>query len=355
MCTGGELAVALRGRLPGRADRAARQQQVGRPSCARGVDAGVGRIVVDSFDEIDRLAGCAVAARRRASGCWSGSPSASRRTPTSSSPPRTRTRSSASRSPAATRSRPCAGCSRAPGLRAGRAALAHRLADLRHRRLRGRRAPGGRAARADPRRARRRAAGARPRRRLRHRLHQPTTTRSTPPTMAAALRAIVDARVRGGRAAPCRGSRSSRAGRSSGPATSRSTRSARSSGRSTGAAHLRLRRRRHERQHPHRALRRRLHRASLASRRPTRRRCWPGSSGKHCESGDIVVKDACLPADVAPGDLLAVAATGAYCRSMASNYNHVPRPPVVAVARRRGPGRACAARPRTTCSRWTSG
>jgi diaminopimelate decarboxylase len=53
--------------------------------------------------------------------------------------------------------------------------------------------------------------------------------------------------------------------------------------------------------------------------------------GKHCESGDIVVRDAWLPGDVAPGDLLAVAATGAYCRSMASNYNHVPRPPVVAV------------------------
>jgi diaminopimelate decarboxylase len=53
--------------------------------------------------------------------------------------------------------------------------------------------------------------------------------------------------------------------------------------------------------------------------------------GKHCESGDIVVRDAFLPADTAPGDLLAVPATGAYCRSMASNYNHVPRPPVVAV------------------------
>ena len=53
--------------------------------------------------------------------------------------------------------------------------------------------------------------------------------------------------------------------------------------------------------------------------------------GKHCESGDIVVRDSWLPADLAPGDLVAVAATGAYCRSMASNYNHVPRPPVVAV------------------------
>ena len=53
--------------------------------------------------------------------------------------------------------------------------------------------------------------------------------------------------------------------------------------------------------------------------------------GKHCESGDILVRHAYLPSDLAPGDLLAVAATGAYCRSISSNYNHVPRPPVVAV------------------------
>ena len=53
--------------------------------------------------------------------------------------------------------------------------------------------------------------------------------------------------------------------------------------------------------------------------------------GKHCESGDVVVYDVDLPADTARGDLLAVPATGAYGRSMASNYNHVPRPPVLAV------------------------
>jgi diaminopimelate decarboxylase len=53
--------------------------------------------------------------------------------------------------------------------------------------------------------------------------------------------------------------------------------------------------------------------------------------GKHCETGDIVVKDAMLPSDIAPGDLLAVAATGAYCRSMASNYNYLPRPAVIGV------------------------
>jgi len=53
--------------------------------------------------------------------------------------------------------------------------------------------------------------------------------------------------------------------------------------------------------------------------------------GKHCESGDVVVKDEFLPSDLAAGDLLAVPGTGAYCRSMASQYNHVPRPPVIAV------------------------
>jgi diaminopimelate decarboxylase len=53
--------------------------------------------------------------------------------------------------------------------------------------------------------------------------------------------------------------------------------------------------------------------------------------GKHCESGDIVVKHEFLPSDIAPGDLVAVPATGAYGRSMASNYNHALRPPVVVV------------------------
>jgi len=53
--------------------------------------------------------------------------------------------------------------------------------------------------------------------------------------------------------------------------------------------------------------------------------------GVHCEGGDILVRDEFLPADVRPGDLLAIPASGAYSRSMASNYNHVPRPPVVSV------------------------
>ena len=53
--------------------------------------------------------------------------------------------------------------------------------------------------------------------------------------------------------------------------------------------------------------------------------------GKHCESGDIVVRDTWVSDDVAPGDLLGVAATGAYCYSMSSRYNLIGRPAVVAV------------------------
>ncbi|MEB3051782.1 diaminopimelate decarboxylase [Mycolicibacter sp. MYC123] len=53
--------------------------------------------------------------------------------------------------------------------------------------------------------------------------------------------------------------------------------------------------------------------------------------GKHCESGDIIVRDTWVPDEVGPGDLVAVAATGAYCYSMSSRYNLLTRPAVVAV------------------------
>ena len=51
--------------------------------------------------------------------------------------------------------------------------------------------------------------------------------------------------------------------------------------------------------------------------------------GKHCESGDVLVRDACVPEDLEVGDVLATPVTGAYGHAMASNYNKVPRPPVV--------------------------
>ena len=72
--------------------------------------------------------------------------------------------------------------------------------------------------------------------------------------------------------------------------------------------------------------------ARLASRTGTGDPVLVRVVGKHCESGDIVVDHEYLPGDLAPGDLLAVPATGAYCAPLSSNYNHVPRPPIVAVA-----------------------
>jgi diaminopimelate decarboxylase len=70
---------------------------------------------------------------------------------------------------------------------------------------------------------------------------------------------------------------------------------------------------------------------TLASRRSEAEPRLSRVVGRHCESGDIVVLDEYLPADVVPGDLIAVPGTGAYCRSLSSQYNHTPRPPVVAV------------------------
>ncbi|HEV7171590.1 diaminopimelate decarboxylase [Pedococcus sp.] len=70
---------------------------------------------------------------------------------------------------------------------------------------------------------------------------------------------------------------------------------------------------------------------TLASRRSEGAPRLARVVGRHCESGDIVVMDEYLPDDISAGDLVAVPGTGAYCRSMASQYNHTPRPPVVAV------------------------
>ena len=71
--------------------------------------------------------------------------------------------------------------------------------------------------------------------------------------------------------------------------------------------------------------------AVLANRRSQRSAVLCRVVGKHCESGDIVVMDEYLPADIVPGDLIAVPGTGAYCRSLSNQYNHTPRPPVIAV------------------------
>lgn len=73
--------------------------------------------------------------------------------------------------------------------------------------------------------------------------------------------------------------------------------------------------------------------ATLASRRSDAPPMLTRVAGKHCEAGDILISEVLLPKDLHRDDLLAIPATGAYCWSLSSNYNYVPRPPVVAVNR----------------------
>ncbi|OBK24216.1 diaminopimelate decarboxylase [Mycobacterium asiaticum] len=74
---------------------------------------------------------------------------------------------------------------------------------------------------------------------------------------------------------------------------------------------------------------------ALANRHPLVSRQLVTVAGRHCEAGDEIARDVELPTDVRPGDLLAVAGTGAYHHSMASTYNLVGRPPLVSVGRGR--------------------
>ena len=71
--------------------------------------------------------------------------------------------------------------------------------------------------------------------------------------------------------------------------------------------------------------------AFLANRSSTAELISSRVVGKHCETGDILISEINLPSDIKAGDLLAIPATGAYGRSMASNYNHIARPAVITV------------------------
>ena len=114
VCSGGELTVALRaGFDPGRIGYHGNNKSYA--ELRRAVDAGVGRIIVDCFTEIERLTQITARPRPHRPGDGAGDRRASRRTPTSTSPPPTRTRSSGSRSPAATRSRRSARSGRPSG------------------------------------------------------------------------------------------------------------------------------------------------------------------------------------------------------------------------------------------------
>ena len=334
VCTGGELAVARARRVPGGADRLPRQQQDRRRDPRRPSSTASGGSSLDSFEEIERVAAVADRARTSSRPSWSGSPSASRRTPTSSSPPPTRTRSSASARRRATRPRPCAGSSRTAtscdllGLHSHIGSQIFDTAgfEVAARRLVGLHAEVAREHGVAP-------ARARPRRRVRHRLHlraHPARPRGcSPRRWPTSSRASAGPSVTA--ASPgCRGSPSSPGARSPGPSTFTlyEVGTVKDVDLDDGhRAHVRRGRRRHERQHPHRALRRRL---LLHARRAGAPRAEPALVrvvGRHCESGDIVVLDEYLPADVRPGDLIAVPGTGAYCRQPVEPVQPHPQAP----------------------------
>jgi diaminopimelate decarboxylase len=72
----------------------------------------------------------------------------------------------------------------------------------------------------------------------------------------------------------------------------------------------------------------------VAAERLNDKPTWKASlAGMHCEQGDVLIEECVLPETLFPGDILAVAGTGAYSYSMASNYNRVPRPAVVLIDR----------------------
>ena len=160
------------GRLRPRADRLPRQQQDHRRAAPRASTAGVGRIVVDSFHEIERLAAVTqeLGATARVMVRVTAGVEAHTHEYIATAHEDQKFGFSITSGRRAGRRTPGAGRA---GAGAARAALAHRLADLRHLRVRGRRPAGAVAARPGVRRARRDDARARPRRRLRHRLHHP--------------------------------------------------------------------------------------------------------------------------------------------------------------------------------------
>ena len=331
VCTGGELAVALRAGVPG--------ERIGLhgnnksdAELRRALAAGVGRIVVDSLEEVDRVADLAAEARRPRRILLRVTVGVEAHTheyiATAHEDQKFGLSITGGVAAEAVRR------ALAPaGAGAPRPAQPHRVADLRHRRFRGRRPPRARPARRDPRtstasscRSSTSAAGS----------ASPTrasTIRRTRRTWRRAWREIVERECRSLGIAPPR--ISVEPGRAiAGPSTFTLY--------EVGAVKDVLL--------DHGARRRYVavdggmsdnirtalydadYSCTLASRRVVGAgRSSPASWASTARAGTSSSATSSCPADVARGDLLAVPGTGAYCRSMASQYNHVPRPPVVAV------------------------
>ena len=334
VCTGGELAVAHAGRHARASGSActATTSRVAEIEQALALRRGPDRRRLLRRDRAASPTSPAGSASSRRS--WSGSPSASRRTPTSSSRPPTRTRSSASRSAGGDAAEAVAPHPRRGPTRSSCSGCTATSARRSSTRPASRCPPGGcsactrrspastasscpsstsAAASASPTRpsttrCRRRDLGGRHGRDRRPRVPGRRRRR------AADLDRARPGHRRPEHLHPLRG-RHRQGGRP----------------RRRRRARLRLRRRRDERQHPHRPLRRRLllHPGQPASAGAAR--CSPASSASTARAATSSSRTSSCPATSRAGDLLAVPGTGAYCRRLASQYNHMPRPPVVAV------------------------
>ena len=229
---------------------------------------------------------------------------------------------------------------RGRGSRAARPALAHRLADLRLLGLRGCRPPGAGAARADLQRDRRAAARARPRRRLRDRLHHPGRPVRR---RAAGHRDDQDRARRVPRPAISRCPRLSiEPGRAiAGPAvcTVYEVGTVKAVELDGGAVRTYVSVDGGMSDNIRTALYDADYSCTLANRVSDAPALMTRLVGKHCEAGDIVVKDEFLPGDVAPGDLVAVPGHG--CLLPLDGQQLQPRPPAAGDRGqgRRGPGR----------------
>ncbi len=336
VCTGGELAVAIRAGFPG--ERIALHGNNKSTEEIRiALSYGVGRIVVDSFDEIDRILVVA-----RESGVVApvmvrttvGVEAHTHEFIATGHEDQKFGFSLAGGTVGVGRRRrdPRAARRDAPA----RLPQPHRQPDLRHDRLRAGRASAGRLA------CRRRERfgggppGDRPRRRVRHRLHLPapparprgsspsnsptSSDASSPRPSRAGTRAVPRVSIEPGRAI---------AGPSTFTLYEVGTIKDVALGEGYSRRYVSVDGGMSDNIRP--ALYEADYSVTLASRDSQAAPRLSRVVGRHCESGDIVVLDEYLPADLALGDLLAVPGTGAYCRSMCNQYNHTPRPPVIAV------------------------
>ncbi len=331
VCSGGELATALSAGMP--AERIAfHGNNKSMDEIRRAVEAGVGRIVLDSFQEIVRVAHVAQSLGRRQRVQIRVTVGVEAHTHEFIATAHEDQKFGIALA-GGQAAEPCGGCSSwTPS--DWRHPLAHRVADLRHGRVRGRRAAGGLAAGPGPRRARRRAARDRPRGRAGHRVHLRRRPARAPRDRQGPQRDRL-AGVRGRRAGHAPDLRGARPGAIVGPTaftlyevgTVKALEGLRTYVSVDGGMSDNIRTALYDAEYS----------VALVSRTSDAEPMLTRVVGKHCESGDIVVRDAFLPADIAPG-------TSSPCRPPAPTAGPWPATTTTLCARPSSPSSDGAAR-----------